>query len=145
MVKHTWLLCRRLEQSSYTEQQHHVNGAQSTSCQGGRAHLLWARLKFSKANTREYSCGSSSLGSQPLVRQLLRPRYRAKRFEAAMSSGVSICVAATCISSRLQGLHCYACSIICALVHNLCRQTATVLHGAFCIYSQAAKAHMAQT
>ena len=53
-------------------------------------HLLCARLKFSNANTREYSGGSSSLGSQPLVRQLLSPRYRAKRLEAATPDGVSI-------------------------------------------------------
>jgi len=116
-----------------TGQQQHGHGAQSTSGHGG--HLLWARLKFSKANTREYSCGSSSLGSHPLVRQLLRPRYRAKRLEAAMSSGVSICVAATRLAIDFTVLHCDACSLICASVRSLFRQSAMVLHGAFCIYA----------
>ena len=69
-------------------------------CWDAAQYLLCARLKFSKANTREYSGGSSSLGSQPLVRQLLSPRYRANRFDAAIPDGVSICTAGTAASAR---------------------------------------------
>ena len=55
-------------------------------------HLFCARVGFWKANTRAYSRGRFSLGSQALVRQLRRPRNLPKRVRAAMSDGVSTCI-----------------------------------------------------
>lgn len=57
-------------------------------------HLLCARVGAWKANTRAYSRGRFSLGSQGLVRQLLRPRNLPNRVRAGMSAGVSICIGA---------------------------------------------------
>jgi len=57
-------------------------------------HLFCALVGFWKAKTRAYSRGRFSLGSQGLVRQLLRPRNLPKRVRAAMSEGVSICATA---------------------------------------------------
>ena len=57
-------------------------------------HLLCARVGAWKANTRAYSRGRFSLGSQGLVRQLLRPRNLPNRVRAGMSDGVSICMSA---------------------------------------------------
>ena len=59
-------------------------------------HRFSARFMLWKAKMRAYSVGSDSLGSQELVRQLLRPRYLAKRCLAGMPSGVSICTALRC-------------------------------------------------
>lgn len=59
----------------------------------GKPYRFWVRRRFSKAKMRPYSRGRPSLGSQGLVRQLLSPRYLAKRSRAARSAGVSTCPA----------------------------------------------------